>query len=297
LTQRQKAYLALGTICLVWGATWVISRHAIVVGNFAPLQLSAYRYIIAGGLFCSYFFFKKGLGFPSIKEFRKIAFLSILVFVLSNGLSTMGVKAVGSGLGAVIGAVTSLWLAVFGYVFLKQKVNKQTAIGLVVGFLGILIIFYNSLDSFTNSEFTLGIIFSIIATISWALGTIFTVKYSLSGNAYYNVGWQMLLGGVLLYFLSFTQPKTELHLIHYTGWIDLTILIFAGAILTFICYMYLLKRLPAAQVSIYVYINPIIAMLLSHWVFNEAITATLGIGAAVTLLGVYLVNNSMKVKE
>ncbi len=72
---------------------------------------------------------------------------------------------------------------------------------------------------------------------------------------------------------------------------------FAGAILTFICYMYLLKRLPAAQVSIYVYINPIIAMLISHQVFNEPITATLGIGAAITMFGVYLVNSSFNIKR
>lgn len=296
MTERQKAYLALATICLVWGLTWVISRHAIVVGNFAPLQLSSYRYLLAGSLFCIYYF-SKGYGFPKLNELWKISLLSILVFVLSNGLSTLGVKAVGSGLGAVIGAVTSLWLALFGYIILKQKVSHQTIIGLLVGFMGILIIFYNSLDSFSNKEFTLGIIFSVIATITWALGTIFTVKYSLSGNAYYNIGWQMLIGGILLFFISFSQPRTPIHLINYKGWIDFAILTFAGAMLTFICFMYLLKKLPAAQVSIYVYINPIIAMLCSHWVFKEPITATLGIGAVITLLGVYLVNNSLKMKD
>jgi drug/metabolite transporter (DMT)-like permease len=107
MTQRQKAYLALAVICLVWGATWVVSRHAIVVGHFEPLQLSAYRYLIAGTLFCGYFF-TKGLGFPKANEFPKLLLLSFLVFVCSNGLSTMSVKAVGSGLGAVIGAITSL---------------------------------------------------------------------------------------------------------------------------------------------------------------------------------------------
>jgi drug/metabolite transporter (DMT)-like permease len=295
MTQRQKAYLALAVICIVWGATWVVSRHAIIVGHFEPLQMSAYRYLIAGGLFCGYYF-TKGFGFPKAKEFPKLLLLSVLVFVLSNGLSTMGVKAIGSGLGAVIGTITSLWLAVFGYLILKQKVLPKTIIGLIVGFLGIIIIFYNRLDSFNNNGFLMGVVLSIIASITWALGTIYTVKYSLSGNAYYNIGWQMLFGGIILYILSYTQPRAELHQITTWGWIDFGILTFAGAILTFICYMYLLKRLPAAQVSVYVYINPIIAMLLSHQVFNEAVTATLGIGAAITLFGVYLVNSSFKAK-
>jgi drug/metabolite transporter (DMT)-like permease len=106
----------------------------------------------------------------------------------------------------------------------------------------------------------------------------------------------MLLGGIILYVLSFTQPRTPIQNINILGWVDLSILTFAGAMLTFICYMYLLKRLPAAQVSVYVYINPIIAMLLSHQVFNEAITPTLGIGASVTLIGIYIVNSSFKIK-
>ncbi len=296
MSSKQKAYIALAVICLVWGATWVVSRHAIIFGHFAPLQLSAYRYLIAGSLFCGYHF-AKGLGFPKANEFGKLLLLSILIFVLSNGLSTIGVRAVGSGLGAVLGAVTSLWLAVFGYLILNQKVSVKTMAGLAIGFIGILIIFYNHLDAFSNNAFTIGIIFSIIATITWALGTIYTVKYSLAGNAYYNIGWQMLFGGIILYALSYVQPRTPIQNIHYWGWIDLAILTFAGAMLTFICYMYLLKKLPAAQVSVYVYINPIIALIISHQVFDEAITPTLGIGAAVTLLGVYIVNNSMKIKE
>jgi drug/metabolite transporter (DMT)-like permease len=295
MTQRQKAYLALAVICLVWGATWVVSRHAIVVGGFAPLQLSAYRYLLAGSLFCIYYF-AKGFGLPSKAEFGKLLLLSILVFVMSNGLSTMGVKAVGSGLGAVIGTITSLWLALFGYLILKQKIKPKTLLGLGLGFLGIIIIFYNRLDCFHNDGFGIGVLLSLIASITWALGTIYTVKYSLSGNAYYNVGWQMLLGGIILYAFSYTQPRAALDQITTWGWIDFGILTFAGAMLTFICYMYLLKRLPAAQVSIYVYINPIIAMLISHKVFNEAITPTLGIGAVITLVGVYLVNSSYNPK-
>jgi drug/metabolite transporter (DMT)-like permease len=296
MSQKQKAYIALAVICIVWGVTWVVSRHAIVVGHFEPLQLSAYRYLIAGSLFCGYFFYK-GVGIPKASEFPRLLLLSFLVFVCSNGLSTMSVKAVGSGLGAVIGAITSLWLAIFGYIILKQKVSTKTIIGLTIGFIGIIIIFYNRLDSFSNKGFALGVVLSIIATITWALGTIYTVKYSFSGNAYYNIGWQMLLGGILLFILSYSQPRTPIQQINYWGWIDFAILTFAGAILTFICYMYLLKKLPAVQVSIYVYINPIIAVIVSHWVFNEKITATLGIGALITLIGVYIVNNSLKIKE
>jgi drug/metabolite transporter (DMT)-like permease len=302
LNSKQKSYIALATICIVWGITWVVSKHAIVYGNFPPLQLSGIRQTIAGGIFCIYFLIK-GYGFPKVKDWKTLIVLSILMFALSNGLSTVAVTSVGSGLGSVIGAITALWLALFGYFVLKQKVNRNTIIGLIFGFAGILIIFYDKLDAFANKDFTIGIIISILATVTWALGTIYTVKTSVKGNAWYNTGWQMLISGVILTALSYTQHRVPFSDIKMVGWLDLSILVIGGSLLTFVCYMYLLQKLPAAQVSIYVYINPIIAVLLSHWVFindakyYEPLTATLGIGAAITLLGVYLVNNSMKIKE
>lgn len=297
MTEKQKAYLALASICIIWGVTWVVSRHAILLGNFPPLQLTSTRQFFAGLCFCG-FFFIKGQGLPPKKDWPKLTILSLLMFVGSNGLSTIGVKSIGSGLGSILAALTSLWLAVLGYFILKQKINKTTVIGLMLGFVGLLVVFYEHLYQFADADFTLGIILSIVATFTWSIGTIYTVKHSLKGNAYYNVGWQMLISSVFLFGLSFFDKRVPYSQVNYMGWIDLAILVIGGSIITFIAYMYLLKRLPAAQVSIFVYVNPIIAMIISSRIFpDEKITPTLGIGAAITLLGVYLVNSSFKVKK
>ncbi len=306
MNTKQKSYLALSAICIIWGVTWVVSKHAIRFGignddthhvNFPVLQLTGIRQTVAGAVFCLYFFIK-GFGFPKLHQWKNLIILSLLMFVASNGLSTMAVAKVGSGLGSVIGAITALWLALFGYFILKQTINKKTITGLLLGFSGILIIFYDNLKAFADPEFAWGIIISLIATITWALGTIYTIKNSEKGNAWFNTAWQMLISGVILTALSYTQKRVALSEVNMTGWIDLSILIIGGSLITFICYMYVLQKLPAAQVSIYVYINPIIAVLLAHWVFpEEKLSATLGVGALITLVGVYLVNNSMKIKE
>jgi drug/metabolite transporter (DMT)-like permease len=296
MNAKQKAYLALAVICIFWGATWVVSRHAIVIGKIPALQLCAIRQLLAGAFFCI-FFFTKGVYFPPKKDWKKLLALSFLLFVCSNGLSTLAVKTVGSGLSAIIGAITSLWLAVFGFTILKQRISVKTFLGLLLGFSGVLIIFYDHLNDFTNSGFTIGIMLAITATVTWALGTTFTVKFSKFGNAYYNIGWQMLISGCILYALSYTQPRIQWSAVNIQGWIDIAILVLFGSVVPFIAYMYLLNKLPAAQVSVYVYINPIIAVILSHWVFNEKISTTLGIGALIILTGVYIVNNSVKIKD
>ncbi len=302
MTTHQKSYLALSVISIVWGITWVVSKHAINIGHIPALQLSGLRQCIAGLCFCTYYI-AKGYGLPKRKDWGILLVLSILMFALSNGLSTIAVTSVGSGLGAVIGAITALWLAIFSYIILKQRITMQVSVGLCIGFAGILIIFYDRLPNFTNPTFTTGIILSIIATITWALGTIYTVKYSIGGNAWYNTGWQMLISGITLTACSYTQPRVPLSSIPYIGWVDVGILVLGGSILTFICFMYILQRLPAAQVSIYVYINPIIAVILGHYVFinsatlQEPLSSTLAIGACITLVGVYIVNKYSKVSK
>lgn len=291
---NHKANLALLILCTVWGATWVVSKHAIVVAHIAPLQLSGMRYLLASTLLVSYFLYK-GFGFPNKKNWGNIILLSFLMFVCSNGFSTYAVATVGSGLGAVIGALSALWMAIFSYLILQQQLTYKTVIGLLVGFAGVVVIFYDKLYFLREAKFVWGIILSIVATITWALGTIYTIKTTSTGNALYNSSWQMLVSGIVLTAISYTQPRIATTDISLQGWVDVGILVTAGSLLTLACLMYVLQKLPASKVSIYVYINPIIAVLLGHVVFDEALTPLLAVGVIVILLGVYLVNNSLKI--
>jgi drug/metabolite transporter (DMT)-like permease len=308
LTQKQKAYLALACISIVWGYTWTVSRDAILFGGFSPIQLTSIRQLLGGAIFVG-FFLIKGFKFPSVKELPILLILSFLMFTCSNGLSTLGVRTIGSGLGSIIGATSSLWLVIFGYFILKQKISYKSLLGLFIALGGLLIIFQEHLTNLYKKEFFWGIIWSALACVTWALGTIYTVKHTLKTNVYYNVGWQMLFSGIMLYLISllphvfssmeaYIPKRVPWHTIKTRGWVDLGILVLAGSILCFVCYMYLLKKLPAAQVSIFVYINPIVAMLISSQVFSdEKLTPNLGLGAAITLFGVYLVNANVKLKK
>lgn len=261
------------------------------------MQMSGIRQLL-GGLVFVIFFMAKGHGFPEKKQWKSLIVLSILMFTLSNGLSTMGVKHIGSGLAAIIGSITALWLAVFSYLILKQKVfNRMVIGGLLTGFAGVSVIFYEHLKDFVNPDFTVSILFSLAATITWALGTVYTIRNARFGNAYYNTGWQMFLSGIMMSALAYTQKRTPLYEITTAGWIDFAYLVTGGSILTFVAYMYALRHLPVAKVSVYVYINPIVAVILGHLWLGEPVTATLGIGAGITLLGVYLVNEGTRKRQ
>ena len=81
-----------------------------------------------------------------------------------------------------------------------------------------------------------------------------------------------------------------------SSWWAISYLVIIGSVLTFVAYIYTLQHLPTALASIYAYINPIVAVLLGAALVNEKLTIFIAIGGAITIAGVYLVNNSLKKK-
>src|SRR6185436_17628505 len=146
---------ALSLVCFLWGTTWLASKEGV---KYMPaLQLAGIRQLIAG-LCYVIFFLIKGTSFPKGEEWIPVLVLSFLNFVLSNGLSTWGVQYISAGLGAIMGAIFPLWLVVIGLFSSAKKIPVRAIIGLLFGFGGVCIIFYDHLHDFLNEGFQFGII-------------------------------------------------------------------------------------------------------------------------------------------
>jgi drug/metabolite transporter (DMT)-like permease len=294
-SKRATALFAVGVVSILWGTTWMASKVGI---KYIPaLQLSGLRHLIGGGLYVLYFaLFKKMV--PQKHQFIQIAWMSILMFVLSNGLSVLSVVYMPSGLGAVVGAIAPIWVVLFSvFVFKRIKIKPQTILGIVVGFLGVIITFYEFLGDILHSDFSLGIIFGVISSITWALGTLFTAKQTKDMDPYFAMGWQMFLSGLILNTISFASGNfVNYNKIPAEGWYSIAYLVIIGSVIAFGAYIYALKRLPATLVSIHSYINPIVAILIGTILMNEALTTFIFIGTIVTLIGVYIVKNSFQRK-
>jgi drug/metabolite transporter (DMT)-like permease len=283
--------LALCWVSFFWGTTWIASKEG--VKHMPAIQLAAIRQFIAGFLYISFFLFKK-TPWPKGKQWKTIIILSILNFVLSNGLSTWGVKYISSGLGAIIGALVPLWVVIISF-FRGERLVRLAVIGLVVSFGGVCVIFYDHLNDFLLPDFRFGIFISIIATLTWAFGTLYTKKKAASFNPYFSLGLQMFLSSILLFaFTGATGTSVSLSSIPMISWLSIAYLVIIGSILTFIAFIYALQNLPAEINSIYAYINPIVAVLLGTIIFGEPLTIALGIGGGVTLFGLYMVNYSLR---
>jgi len=286
-----KAMFALVWVSIFWGTTWLASKEA--VRDVPALQIIAIRQLIGGALYIAYFLFKKH-PWPKGKQWIAIFVMSFLTFMLSNALSTWGVKFIPSGLGAIMGAIFPLWLVIITMINGK-RLPKQALLGLLMGFGGVCIIFYEHLEDFLNPDFTFGILLSLAATISWAFSTLYTKQQAINFNPYFSLGFQMLISGIVILMVAQVSGNTiTVTEIPASSWWAIGYLVVIGSVLTFVAYIYALQHLPTALTSIYAYINPIVAVLLGAAFLNETLTIFIAIGGIITIAGVYLVNNGLK---
>lgn len=283
--------LALCWVSFFWGTTWLASKEGV---KYMPaLQLAGIRQFIGGILYVAFFLYKKA-PWPKGKQWKTIIILSILNFVLSNGLSTWGVKYISSGLGAIIGAIFPLWIVLIT-VFRGEKIARLSIIGLVISFGGVCVIFYDHLADFLKPDFRFGIFLSLFSTFTWAFGTLYTRKKAASFNPYFSLGLQMVISSLLLLAITgATGTGINVTDIPANSWYAIGYLTIIGSVLTFIAFIYALQHLPAHVSSVYAYINPIVAVLLGSIIFNEPLTIAIAIGGAVTLCGLYMVNYSIR---
>ena len=283
--------LALCWVSLFWGTTWLASKEG--VKHMPALQLAAIRQFIGGGLYVLYFIWKKE-PWPKKKQWKTIFILSILNFVLSNGLSTWGVKYISSGLGAIIGAIFPLWIVIISF-FQGERLSKLSIFGLLISFGGVCVVFSDYLGDLLRPDFQFGIALSVIATMTWATGSLYTKKKAASFNPYFSLGLQMLISCTLLFAYSgATGTSVKLTEIPSQAWWSIAYLVLFGSITTFIAFIYALQRLPTELSSIYAYINPIVAVILGSLIFDEPLTIAIVTGVCFVIVGIYLINYSLR---
>lgn len=269
----------------------------IGVKHIPALQLSGLRHLIGGGLYVAYFSFIKRM-FPQKHQWWRLLWMSLLMFVLSNGLSVLSVVYMPSGLGSVVGAIAPIWVIIFSFIIFKHiRFKKQTIAGILLGFAGVIITFADYFEHLLYTDFSLGLLFGMISSMTWAVATLLTVKQAKDMDPYFSLGWQMFISGLILNTYSYVSGNFVSYLsIPSEAWLSIFYLVVIGSVIAFGAYIYALKRLPATLVSIHAYINPIVAILLGDLLMNEKLTPLVVAGTIITLLGVYLVNNSFKRK-
>ena len=291
---RRRAYLAWFAVCLIWGTTYLAIR--ISLETIPPLLMAAFRWIAAGGLLVLLLALR-GERLPPRREWPALAVLGVLLLGFGNGAVVWAEQTVPSGLTAVLVATSPFWMVGFDALMPDgEAITVRRLLGLAVGFSGIVMLVWPELRfDGTGGGFLAGVLAAQIACAGWAIGSSYARKrgrgHASDENVLATAAFEMLFGGVALGVVSLAlREPARLTFTPRTGG-ALAYLIFVGAIGGFSAYAYALKHLPVATVSLYAYINPIIAVVLGTLVLQEPFNARMLLAALVVFIGIALVRS------
>ena len=289
-------YLALAVVCIAWGTTYLALRNGEL--EFRPFLFSALRQIIAGILLVGGLFLFGKIKMPHKSVLINQAIGGFFMITLGNGLVGWAEVHVPSSVAAVICSMVPIWVILINLVIAKdEKPTFPIVMGLAIGLSGIILIFGENLSGFAVSGYVWGVILIVIANLGWAGGSIWMKRKNQESNPFLNAGLQMLFGGLLLlpvsaFFDDFQTIQWSNNVIY-----SLLYLILIGSVAAYACYSYAIKKLPVTIVTLYAYINPIVAVLLGWAVLGETLNLRVGIAIGVTLVGIYIVNRGYQFRN
>ena len=290
-----KAYLALLTICIVWGTTYL--AMLIGVTSFPAFLFSGIRHFTAGLIiWISLPFLKRKVNLTR-KDIINQVIPGVLMLALGNGTIGWAEKYIPSGLAALIVSIMPVYVVLINFITGKGKgtLNSKIIFGLLLGCVGIVLIFRDNLSDLTDTKYLMGVLVTFAASLSWAIGTIFMKRNSANTDSYVNTAVQLTSGGVTLLISSpFLDDLSQLQHIKAESLWALGYLIIFGSLLSFLCYTYAVKKLPVGLVSIYAYVNPLIAVSLGFALNNEKVTPITIIAFITTITGVFWINRGYK---
>jgi drug/metabolite transporter (DMT)-like permease len=288
-SQRRLAYLAWLTVCVVWGTTYLGIR--VSLETMPPALMGGLRWTIAGSLLAIYVW-ARGDRLPPRSRWGGILLLGFLLLGLGNGGVVFAEQWVPSGLAAVLVATSPFWMAAVEACLRDgARLSRHELAGLAIGFGGILVLVWPDLTLGTagSRQFLIGIIALQIAALGWSLGSAYSRRHAREDDVLATTACQMLAGGLLMVAagtvrgewaaLSFNQ-KTGAALLYLST---------LGSIGGFVAYTYALRHLPISFVSLYAYINPVIAVALGVLLLGEPFDGRMAMAAALVFAGVAVV--------
>ena len=280
-----KIALALGTVYVIWGSTYLAILFAIE--TLPPFWMAGIRFLISGALLYGWARWR-GAPRPARIHWRSAALIGGLLLVGGNGGVVWSEQRLDSGVAALLVSTVPLWMVLFEW--LRKDGTRPTpgvVAGLVLGFVGLVMLVRpggGSLDA-------VGVAVLLLSCVSWAWGSLRSRHVPLPESPLLATGMEMLSGGALLMVLGLLTGEAgrlDLAGASLKSGLALAYLVVFGA-LGFTAYVWLLRVTSPALVSTYAYVNPVVAVFLGWALAGEPLTGKMLGAAAVILTGVALI--------
>ena len=283
--ERSLATLAFLTVCILWGTTYLGIR--VAVETIPPVLLTGTRYTIAGAVMLTILLLR-GERIPRDRRtLGNIALVGLLLIAGGNLALVWAEQWVPSGLASLLVAVGPFWAVSLEAMRRDgERISLRQAVGMAMGFAGVaMLVTPGGAGGSFNSRFIAGALVIQAGAIAWQGGSVYA-KHALKDKVspLLSAALQSLFGGIVLDVAGLAigeaprfQPSTR-------SLIAFAYLTVFGSIIAYSAYTYALSKIRVSTMSLYAYINPIVAVLLGWLILNERLTVV-SIAAMVTILG------------
>jgi drug/metabolite transporter (DMT)-like permease len=294
---KSRIWLALIVVYIAWGSTYLAIRFA--VESIPPFLMAGTRFLIAGALMVLWRRMA-GDAWPKRIEWRSAAIVGLFLLLGGNGGVTWAEQYVSSGFAALMVASIPLWMVMIEAIWSGGKLpNWQTMLGVLLGLAGIVLLVGPTAFTSRNSRGELfGVIALFLASLSWAVGSVYSRRANLPKSAFLGTGIEMLAGSVGLFLagtLSGEWSRLDLAAITPRSLTGLGYLVVVGSLMGFAAYTWLLREAPTSLVSTYAYVNPVIAVILGSVMAQEPLTPRIVFSTLIILFSVLVINQARNV--
>jgi drug/metabolite transporter (DMT)-like permease len=278
----------LGAVYVVWGSTYLAIRFAIE--SLPPFLMAGARFVVAGALLYAWAR-ATGAARPTRANWRAAAIVGGCLLLVGNGGVVWSEQRVESGIAALLVTVVPLWLVLLDWLRPGgRRPGWRVTVGLLLGFAGVTLLVRPGASGGAIDPLGAGVL--LVASFSWAWGSLASRRLPLPRSPLLTTGMEMLAGGALLLVASLLagEPAAfDPSAVTGRSLLALGYLVAFGSLVGFTAYIWLLRVAPPALVGTYAYVNPVVAVFLG-WAFaGEPLTARTLVAAAVIVTGVAVI--------
>ena len=282
-----KNWILLTLLGAVWGSAFMFIK--ISADDFGPILLVNLRLLLAGALFLPFLLQKKYLAYFK-SHFSGILILGIFSNAFPFTMFSYASLGATSNMLGILNGTTAFMTMVVAYFWLKESITPKQIFGIILGFLGILV-----LVNPANGSATIGASgFALVGALSYSFSGVYIQKYQLNANKFVLIGWAMLFGGLLLIPFSFFNLPDQMpnnNAIAALLWLGIV-----STGIAYLGYIRLIDQIGAVRTSTVTYLLPVFSIIWGSIFLQEKITWIIFGGFIFVMIGMYFANNRNNTK-
>ena len=276
---------------VVWGASFVATKVAL--REISPVTVVWLRFGIGLVVLGLAVLVRRQFARLGRRELAFLAFLGFLGVTFHQWLQSTGLQTAQATTTSWIVATTPIFMALLGWLMLGEKLKAVQILGIFLAALGVLVIVSGGDPrALLSGDFgTVGDFLILISALNWAFFSAFSRRMLLRHPASLVIFYVMLFGWLFTSLLFFLGPGLqEISALSWEGWAGVAFLGIFCSGLAYIAWYDALQVLPVAQSGAFIYLEPLVTVVVAMIILNEPLTWLSLLGGGAILFGVWLVN-------